>query len=156
MEQLFWIMLLSLPCLIIPIKHLILLGVAGVALADSRIVSYDFIYYLRFVPMGILGFRILADLRFKKSIVQRPYYLVKVWTPFLIAVLISITYSLTPSLSMLRVLSAGFVLVGFGVGIPLYFRTSKAITHILYILSLIMGVVVLYSLFLAPQHESIS
>jgi len=154
MDQLFWIMLLSLPCLIIPIKHLILLGVAGVALADSRIVSYDFVYYLRFVPMGILCFRILADLKFKKFIPKNFYYWVKVWTPFLMFALMSITYSLRPSFSTQRVLSAGFVLIGFGVGVPLYLETPKKITDILYLVALVMGVAVLYSLYLAPQHES--
>jgi O-antigen ligase len=156
MGQLFWIVMLSLPCLVIPIKYLILLGVAGVALADSRIVSYDFIYYLRFVPMGMLCLRILADLRFKKSFAQDSYYWVKVWAPFLIIALMSIIYSLKPSFSTQRVLSAVFVLIGFGLGIPLYLKTLKKMTYVLYLLSLVMGVAVFYSLYLAPQHESIS
>jgi O-antigen ligase len=155
MDQLFWMVVLSLTCLVLPVKHLILLGVVGVALSDTRFVSYQLIYYLRFIPMGILCFRILADLKYKRFFRQRSYSLVKVWTPFLLFALLSATYSLQPSLSIQRILSAGFVLIGLGLGIPVYFADKRKITQVLKLISIVMAGAILYSLSLAPWHESI-
>jgi O-antigen ligase len=155
MDQLFWIMIFSLPCLILSVEHLVLLSVVGVALADTRVVPIQFIYYLRFVPMGILCFRILADPRLKRPLPKNSYYLVKVWTPFLAFALLSACYSSQPSISIQRGVSAIFVLAGFGIGIPLYFAHTRKMVRVLKLISIVMGGAILYSLFVAPSHESV-
>ena len=131
MDYLPWAVVLSFPLVLLPAEILILLSVVGVALADTRLVSSQFIYYLRFAPMGVLCFKALLELLLRKSFERGSYYLVKVWIPFLIISLLSVTYSIQPSLSFQRVLSAGFVLIGFGIGIPLYFANSKKMVHVL-------------------------
>lgn len=153
MDYLPWILLFSIPCLIIPIRYLILLGVVGVGMADSRMVSYDFIYYLRFLPMGILCLRTLADLHVKRLPSNHPFFMAKIWLPLLGFALFSVMYALDPSLSIQRLLSAVFVLIGFGIGIPLYFSNAKKMIEVLHLITFVMAAAILYSLHLAPQQE---
>jgi O-antigen ligase len=156
MDYLKWMVIFSIPCLALPIKYLILLGVVGVALADSRIVPYEFVYYMRFMPMGVLCLRTLIDLKAKRMAWNNTFSMVKVWIPFLGFALFSVMYSLEPSLSIQRVLSAFFVLIGFGVGIPLYLPDSKRMLKVLFLLSLVLGAAVLYCLSLAGHESAVS
>ncbi len=156
MTDLFWLTLFGIPCLVLPVKYLILLGVVGVGIADSRIVPIQFVYYLRFMPMGILCLRVLTDLHVKRTPWNNTFFMIKVWLPFLGFASFSAMYSLDPSLSMQRVLTAIFVLIGFGMGIPLYFLDSKKILEVLHLLTLVMGAAVLYSLSLAGHQSTAS
>jgi O-antigen ligase len=156
MDYLQWIMLFSIPCLVIPIKYLILLGVVGVGMADSKMVSAEFMYYLRFMPMGILCLRILAGLKAKRPGWNNLFFMVKIWLPFLGFALFSVMFAREPSLAMQRILTAIFVLMGFGMGIPLYFRNTKKMLEILYLLALVMGAGVLYSLSFASGQQPTS
>jgi O-antigen ligase len=155
MGDLSWAIVLSLPFVMLPVEILMFLCVVGVGLADTNLIPYGSIYYLRFVPMGVLCFKALVGLLLRKSIKRGSYYLVKVWIPFLILSLLSVAYSILPSLSFQRVLSAWFVLIGFGIGIPLFFTNPKKMVQILVLISWFMGVGILYSLYSRPSYESI-
>ena len=155
MGQIGWIVLVSIICLMLPIRYLIVVGIMGVALADTRLVSYDFVYYLRFVPTGILCFRLLAELS-KKPIKANSCFMVKVWAPFLALALISAMYSLQPLLSIQRAVSACLVLGGFGIGIPIYFGDEKKIIRLFWLICSIMGMGLFYSLYLAMSDKSVS
>jgi O-antigen ligase len=153
MISLVWLSLLGIPCLILPIRYLILLGVVGVGMGDSKLVPYEFMYYLRFLPMGVLCLRTLTDLHLKRLSVKQPLLMAKIWLPLLGFALFSVMYALEPSLSIQRFLSAVFVLMGFGIGIPLYFPNLKKMVGVLDLIAFVMAVAILYSLFWAPRQE---
>jgi O-antigen ligase len=155
MEVIFFILLLSIGCFVLPIHYLILLSILGVALADTRLVSYEFIYYVRFVPIGIFCFRLLADVA-KRPVKANSSSIVKIWGPFLGLALISTMYSSDLSLSAQRVLSAYLVLGGFGIGIPIYCGDEKKVMRLLWLISSIMGIGLLYCLYLAISDEQVS
>jgi len=155
MERFLPVAILAIPCLILPVRYLIFLSILGVGLADSKLVPLDYVYYLRFMPMGILCFRVVSDLKKKRFLRQNSFSLLKSWLPFWAFSIISIAYSLEPLLSIQRVISAGFIILGFGIGIPLYFGNSKKMVAVLTLLTLVLGVGTLYSLCLAPGHKSI-
>ena len=140
--------LISVPCLILPINILIGLSIIGVMLADTRIIPKDLIYFSRFVPVGILCLRALAYLVAKKSFKQESYYFVKMWVPFLVLSFISTLYSLQPFITFQRALSALFAIVGFGIAIPLYLPKSSGRSDIIKIASVVIGASILYSLYL--------
>lgn len=156
MDRLLVALALGLPCFILPVRHLIALSFVGVGLADSRLVSYEVVYYLRFVPMGALCVRVLGDLGSKPLLRRNSHWMFKIWMPFWIFALISVTYSHMPSLSIQRVISAGFVFFGFGLGIPIYFGTGKKTARVLHLVGIVLGTGVLYSLYLAFQGATLS
>lgn len=135
-----------------PNRVLIFMSVLGVMLTDTPLVPKEAIYFSRFVPSGVLAFRCL-HLMLSKGAVSN-YLLVKAWLPFILLSLLSIGYSIDPSLSAQRLLSAAFIVCGFGVGIPLFFPTNTDHQQLIRLIGLLLGSAVLYSLYLTATGSS--
>ncbi len=153
MIQLLVLLIIALVCFVIPINLLIIFSVVGVMLADTRLVPGDIIYYSRFVPIGILASRVLLALFMKRSAEKIDFSMVKTWIPFLLFASVSVVYSLEPSMSIQRVFSAWLVMIGFGIGIPLFFRTTEDLHRIVVLFSFFMGGAILYSYHSMPSGQ---
>lgn len=144
--------LVAVPCLVLPTRALVLAAVAGVMLADTRLVPRDYIFLTRFVPMGVLCFRALAHLAFRKAVARERLYVVKSWLPFLGLALFSTIYSEEALITFQRALSGVFVLLGFGAGIPVFLSKPEEKYRTIRQLSVLMAVAVLYALATAPAE----
>ena len=141
-------------CLILPTRLLVLLSVLGVMLADSQVLERHALYFARFVPSAVLAARtlvVLARQRFQLVAYNR---LLKAWTPFLVFSAISILYSIDRSLTGQRLLSGVFVIVGFGLGIPLFFNRAEDIRRLATSVAVVLVVGVLYSLYVTPENPA--
>lgn len=135
-----------------PTRVLILLSVLGVMLTDTPLVPKDLIYFSRFVPSGVLALRTLHMMLNKGAISN--YLMVRAWTPFILLSLLSLGYSIDPALSTQRLVSAAFIVCGFGVGIPLFFPTKADYQQLIRLIGLLLGSAALYSLYLTASGGS--
>ncbi len=152
MDPLFLAGGLALLCLVLPTRMLILMSVLGVMLADTPLVPKQAIYFSRFVPSGILALRTLQMVLSRGRI--NAYLMVKAWLPFFFLAMLSIAYSVDHVLSTQRFLSALFILVGFGIGIPVFFSRTRDHQRLVVAIGLILGAAALYSLYLALQGST--
>jgi O-antigen ligase len=115
---------LGILCVLIPMEFVMVLAVIGVMLADTKLVPTEFIYYIRFIPMGVMAMRVLftklQQARWTRS------SMVRQWFPFLVLAGISVLWSPSQEVSLQRVVSLILVVIGFGYGIPLYLRRQAA------------------------------
>ena len=140
---------LAIVCLLLPNRMLVLMSVLGVMLADTPLVPRQAIYLSRFVPSGVLALRTLQLVLNRGRITAN--LMTKAWLPFLFLSLISIAYSIDRSLSAQRLLSALFIFVGFGVGIPIFFSRPGDQRRLVQMIGAVLGGAVLYSLYLTLQ-----
>lgn len=143
---------LALFSLLLPNRALIVLSVLGVMLADTPLVPKQAIYFARFVPSGVLAFRAFQLTMSRGTMPAR--LVIKAWLPFILLSLASIVYSIDASLSAQRLISAAFLLYGFGIGIPLFFPRSSDHQSLVRLIGLLLGSAVLYSLYLTTIGES--
>ncbi|MEM7585730.1 MAG: O-antigen ligase family protein [Acidobacteriota bacterium] len=137
---------LAAACMLMPNRILILLSVLGVMLTDTPLVPKQAVYFSRFVPSGVLALRTLHLMLNRGSVTN--FLLVKAWLPFMMLSVFSIGYSIDPSLSAQRLLSAAFIICGFGIGIPLFFPHRKDHQQLIQLIGLLLGSAALYSLYL--------
>ena len=140
-------MALGVGCFVIPVSSLLIISVIGVMLADTSLVSTDFIYLGRFVPVGVLFARVMSLPLLRKVRGGRSYSMPRKWLPFLLLASMSCLYSLEPAMSVQRVVSAVLVVFGFGLGIPFYISDTRKIARLIKMISAVMGGAILYSLF---------
>src|SRR5581483_3594461 len=115
-----------------PIELLLLAGILGTMLADSRLVASGVIYYTRFVPMGMLTVRTLLDVVLHRERHMRLERQILVpGMAFIGLAFVSALYSLTRDLTIQRAFSMVFVILAFGLGLPNYLadylRFSRAL-----------------------------
>ena len=80
--------------------------------------------------------------------------MLKAWAPFLALAAVSVAYSLEPSLSGQRLASGLFVIIGFGLGIPLFFPRLHDLEKLAKQVVLLLVVGVLFSLYASPQDPT--
>ncbi len=115
------LVLYGLVALVIPIEFLIFAAVLIGTLATTSIFDTGILYYLRFMPTAILAGRTVLFIATNHRRIDTLPSLVL--TPFgllFIYALISTLYSTDPLVTLQRAWSMGFLLIGFGVGIPIY------------------------------------
>ena len=126
-----------------PIELLLLVGVLGALLADSRF-DTDLIYYGRFVPMGMLTIRTLLDLVLQRGKFSRRS--LSFFVPgiaFAALALFSSYYSLTPEITFQRSLSMIFVIASLGLGLPNYLDTFPKMERALKFVVALIGLFIL-------------
>jgi O-antigen ligase len=119
--------------------------------ADTEILPRSFIYFARFVPIGILALKSLATFSRKRALATRSTML-KFWAPFLIFSGISVVYSANPWISGQRYLSALFVFVGFGLGVPLFFLKLQGMRRVIKFVGFLMALAIIYSVTQLPAE----
>ena len=152
MNQYFLLVGFGLFCLFLPSRILIVLSIGFVLLADSPLVPLRMVHLTRFVPTGALALKAIAVLALREKRLRIPHF-VKVWSPFWVFASISVLYSIDPTVSAQRLLSALFVFLGFGLGLPLFFPRLRDLRALVASITVLLGAAVLYSLFLAPRES---
>ena len=145
MDQIALLLVLGMLCSLLPMSHLVMLSVTGVMLADTNLVPHKFIYFSRFLPIGILFLRVVIATSRQEQL-QQTASLIKHWTPFLVLAGLSVLYSVQPVVSLQRVLSGIFVVIGFGIAMPLMFPIFDEVLVMVRRLALLMAVAVLAGL----------
>ncbi|MEM7352708.1 MAG: O-antigen ligase family protein [Acidobacteriota bacterium] len=143
---------LALISLLLPNRALIVLSVLGVMLADTPLVPKQAIYFTRFVPSGVLALRAFQLMLSRGT--ARSHLVVKAWLPFILLSFVSVGYSIDSSLSTQRLISAAFLLLGFGIGIPLFFPRNADHQGLVRLIALLLGSAVLYSLYVTTVGGS--
>jgi O-antigen ligase len=134
--------------LIAPIEWLLLLSAGAVILADSYLFPAEKdslrLYFTRFIPMGILAIRSLLiflthrlDTKILPGIFLKPFGLL-----FFLAILSTLYDRLNPSNTLMRSLSMGFILCGFGIGVPFYLANERRLERGLHSLLVFLALVV--------------
>lgn len=126
-----------------PIELLLLAGVFGALLADSRF-DNDVVYYGRFVPMGMLTIRTLLDyvLRREETRHSERTYLVPGMI-FAGLAMFSSVWSLTPDLTAQRTISMLFVVISCGLGLPNYLTNLTKLNRALLLVVVLIAAFVL-------------
>lgn len=153
MKSLVGLAMMAAVCFVLPTRVLILLSVLAVMLADSQILGREVLFLARFVPSGVLAFRTLILLGSRPGALSENR-MIKAWAPFLALATLSIAYSIEPNLSAQRLASGFFVLIGFGIGIPLFFPRLADLETLAKQVVLVLVVGVLYSLYATPQSPA--
>jgi O-antigen ligase len=150
-----WLLLagLGVLCFTLPNALLVPLSVAAVMMADTELLPRTFIYFARFVPIGILALKSLAAFSRKKALVTHPFIL-RAWAPFLALSGVSLIYSTDPWLSAQRYVSALLVFIGFGMGIPLFFPKIQHMRRVINLVGLLMALAIVYSVTQLPSEEA--
>lgn len=136
---------------VLPKSLLIVLSIVAVALADTRFTSYEFIYYARFVPIGVLAVKACAEAIVKRKLIPQRVTLIRVFIPFILFAGCSIIYTADRQLVFQRYLSMLFVFAGFGIGIPTYYSLDQ-LDKIIKPIGIILGMGIIYS-FLTSQGQ---
>lgn len=125
-----------------PIEWMILAGMLGTMLADTRFVPSGLIYYARFVPMGMFALRTLLEFLVRRGHVlpiTRVFLLPSV--PILLLAFVSSVYGTQPEIIFQRAVSMLFVIGGFAIGLPYYWRTPEQTERGLkWVVALLIGV----------------
>ncbi len=109
-----------------PIEVMILAGMLGPMLADSRLIPGSLVYYLRFVPMGMLTIRTVTEFLARRNpILPLTRSFVFPVLPILVLAFVSTTYGIEPEKIFQRALSMLFVIVSFGIGLPSFWQTRE-------------------------------
>ncbi len=137
--------------MVIPANLLVIASVIGVMLADTSFLSGNAIYYARFVPIGVLAFKVMANYVMKKPALRVDFSLAKYWMPFMLLATASTVYSLEPMETFQRSVSAWFVIIGFGLGFPFFLNGSDRIRKLVVLVSVVMSGAVLYSFHAAQE-----
>ena len=93
--------------------------------------------------MGVFCFRALIHLFSQRGYQTNALSVTKAWLPFACLALLSATYSAESWLTFQRALSGFFVLVGFGLGIPVFFTRADKRDRVIRQVSVVMGVAVI-------------
>lgn len=142
------VVLLGVACWMLPVGSLVVLSIVGVMLADTPLVPHNLIYLARFVPSGVLALRCLLMLG-QRRLPIRWVEMLRAWGPLFVLASLSASYSLAPLLTAQRAASGLFVLLGFGLGIPLFFPRIGDRRQLVRYMTWLIGGAVLYSLFQA-------
>ncbi len=134
-------------CFLFPLSFVIVLGIIGVMLADTQLVPPEFIYWARFVPIGILCLRVFFNTVIPRSQGTLKSTMVKVWLPFLALAFLSVSYSEEPQITLQRSLSFLFVVVGFGWGLPSVAIEARRLRQLLLMITVIMAGSVVFSFY---------
>lgn len=109
-----------------PIEMMILAGMLGPMLADSRLIPGSLVYYLRFAPMGMLTIRTVTEFLARRNpILPLTRSFVFPVLPILVLAFVSTTYGIEPEKIFQRALSMLFVVVSFGIGLPSFWQTRE-------------------------------
>lgn len=113
-----------------PVELVILAGVLGTMLADSRLVDTSQLYYVRFIPMAMLPMRSILDIviRRERKIRSSPALLGTGLALTAYAAFSSV-YAEDPGLTLQRSLAMLLVVVGFGLGLPNYLVTHEQLSR---------------------------
>ncbi|MBP9014357.1 MAG: O-antigen ligase family protein [Smithella sp.] len=149
------VILLTIICFFLPSWLLIITSVVGVLLADTRLVSGQYLYYARFVPPGVLFLKTIF-LRGKISqFVDEPFLDPwKKWIPFIIFIFISAFYADDPVTSIQRSISAVFVLIGFPMAVEYYLQDEDSQHKFMIILSVIFIFINIYAFYSIRNYAS--
>lgn len=134
-----------------PIELLLLGGILGTTLADTRLVPQELIYYGRFLPMAMLTIRVGVDFlvqRERVTTVARLFFIPGL--VFTIFAVLSSIYSIAPDLTLQRTLSMVFVIVCLGLGLPNYLNTVDKMSRLIKLVVVLIGVFVLVGALVAP------
>jgi hypothetical protein len=109
-----------------PIEVMILAGMLGTMLADSRIIPGSLVYYARFVPMGMLAIRTFTTflVRRNPNLPLTRSFVFPV-LPILLLAFASAIYGIEPEKIFQRAVSMLFVVVSFGIGLPSFWQTRE-------------------------------
>jgi O-antigen ligase len=155
LNQIVLLIFIGIPLFVMPVNFLIIASIIGVMLADTRLIPTEFIYYTRFIPIGILAFRVLLAYFAGRTAAKADLGMLKAWLLFMLLASISVGYSLEPSMSIQRVLSGWLVLIGFAVAIPMYFQKPQDTDRLIWMVSIFMGAAIIYSFYSMEPGESI-
>jgi O-antigen ligase len=133
-------------CLLLGFEHLLILSIISMLIADTNLLPRQYIYMARFIPIGTLFIKVVFITLGGGGIFISRY--LKMWLPFCLLALFSSVYSLTQVVTLERAISGLFVIVGVGLGIPLYLKDRKSLLNVLNGLGLLMAFIVLYSFYL--------
>lgn len=131
-----------------PMEWILLGSIILAILADSKLVSSNLVYYVRFVPLGALASRALFDLLFRRhqSLFVPGAFLIP-GLALLLTAFISSVYSINPNLTLQRSLSMAFVVIGFSISLPMYMSNRAEMENRLKrIIGIVIFVVVLGTL----------
>jgi O-antigen ligase len=132
-----------------PVEWILLFSLVAVLLADTYFWprGVDF-YYTRFVPSGMLAIRSIIALAARQaSLRDLPGIFLKPFGLLFVFALLSATYSTNPQVTLLRSASMLFMLVGFGIAVPIYMPTEakqRAVLRLLLVpqvLSIVLSIV---------------
>ncbi len=125
-----------------PYEGLVLAGILGTMLADTRLVPSGLVYYGRFIPMAMLTMRAGIDIVVQRRDAAKSSRVILV--PGLLFALLaggSTLYSLTPEQTGQRALSMALVVIGLGLGLPTYLNTESLERLLKMVIVLIAGFV---------------
>ncbi len=130
-------------CLVLPMDMVVVASILTTFLADTKFIPGAVIYWVRFVPGGVLAFRITAImLRWKWPVKSS---MLRAWFPFALMAIGSSMYSVEAGTTFQRAVSFLLTLIGFGLGIPVCFGDKHKMRRLLWLTGLMMGGVVVYS-----------
>lgn len=127
-----------------PIELLLLAGILGAMLADTRLVPGGLVYYGRFIPMGMLTLRVCIDVALQRRDVAKASRVIL--APGLFFALIagaSVLYSQTPEQTIQRALSMMLVVLGLGLGLPIYLDADSLARLVKLVIILIAGFILI-------------
>lgn len=155
MNQLYLITILAGICMVLPIWLLIILVPIGPLIADTRLVPYQMIYYVRFVPMGVLSIRGLLTFAIAKRSLKTLPTAVFLWLPFLTYAGLSCVYSLEPVVSAQRWLSGLFGIFGVAMALTLFIPQHRSQERVFRAMAIVLGLSAIYSLFTGVMPEGV-
>ncbi len=130
-------------CLVLPMDMVVVASILATYLADTKLIAGDTIYWVRFVPGGVLAFRIMAMLlRWR---LPAKSSMIRAWFLFAVMAIGSTIYSVEPAITFQRAASFILILIGFGLGIPICFGDKLKMNRLLWMTGVLMGGVVVYS-----------
>lgn len=128
-----------------PIELLIFASVILSVLGITNLIDLSVLFYLRFVPTGLLAVRTLMHIVSGRG---KTYYLPRLLLrPFgllCLFALASTVYSTSPSVTLQRTVSMGLILISFGIAVPVYLGGQpQRIVRLLFWTSLsVMGLLI--------------
>ncbi|MCQ3931005.1 MAG: hypothetical protein DPW16_11155 [Chloroflexi bacterium] len=142
---LFSVILLSLISFIIPIENLIIVAVAVGLFATSNLFNEEVLFYVRFVPTGILTIRVFLYIAtHQANSVYLPTLLLQPFGLLCVLASVSTVYSTSPFITLQRAISMGFSLIAFGIALPIYMiHMPQRIVNLLFGIELIVGGLIL-------------
>lgn len=140
-----------------PVEVMLMLAVLSAMLADSRLIDSGILYYVRFVPMGMLMVRTILDVAFHRivRVTSSPTLL---WSGLALCgfAVLSSLYAADRSLTLQRTLSMVLVVVAFGLGLPNYLATFGQMTRALKLVLILIVIFVLAGAVLGSEGDSAS